>query len=396
MDPQDLPTPIRVNIPVLNPGWNREDVPLVSTPPRGNFFGTRVWGDDSPWAQLQWWESPLQARQGVVWLARRPFLELTNRDTGEQCIVPTRMLYPDALRSRSKGRIKLAGDRIAALVRQARELYMAAETRGVTDLSRPLLYFYGAAALAKAATTTLFGAENPEKGHGLSTEPGAQGVEAGIIKWQARGTFAMFCRTTRTDDIYGATVNDPKVWSSDPTNASLRFHALECIRALGYDWGLLPPAIASSNSVNLGGAELRGNCLLPHRRGDSDVYMTPNAPLNRPVVQVTRVIVQYMLLYYFSMLARYEAGTWQTLLEGRDSEEGYVYRAAVDRVAYDFAWDMVALFPSAPPRASVSGQQRQWCTQPPTLAIWFHPPSELQSAPTYIIPAVPPLEEWDG
>src|SRR5260370_33008552 len=114
----------------------------------------------------------------------RTFLELTNKDNCDQCIVQTRMLDPDALHSRSMGRIKLAGDRIAALVRQARELYMAAETRGVTDLSRPLLYFYGAAALAKAATTALFGAENPEKGHGLSTNPGAQGVESGIIAWQ--------------------------------------------------------------------------------------------------------------------------------------------------------------------------------------------------------------------
>jgi len=361
-----------------------------------NFFGTRVWGDDSPWAKLQWWESPLQARQGVVWLARRPFLELTNRDTGEQCIVPTRMLYPDALRSRSKGPINRAGNRIAALVRQARELYMAAETRGVTDLSRPLLYFYGAAALAKAAGTTLFGAEDQEKGHGLSAEPGAQGVESGIIKWQARGTFPMFYRATRTDGIYGATVNDPKAWASDPTNASLRFHALECIRILGYDWGLLAPAIQSVTTLGVGYPEPRGNCLLPHRRGGNDMFMTSNTPLNRPVVQVPRVVVQYMLLYYFSMLARYEAAMWQTLLEGRDSQEGYVYRAAVDRVAYDFAWDMVALFPSGPPRASVSGQQRQWCAQPPTLAVWYHPPHELQSVPTYVIPAVPPLEEWDG
>jgi hypothetical protein len=87
-----------------------------------------------------------------VWLARRPFLELTNKNTGEKCIVPTRMFYPGALRSRSKGHINQAGERIAALVRQARELYMAAETRGVTDLSRPLLYFYGAAALVRRSS----------------------------------------------------------------------------------------------------------------------------------------------------------------------------------------------------------------------------------------------------
>jgi hypothetical protein len=371
-------------------------VPLVSTPLPGNFFGIRTQGDNDPWAKLQWWESTLQARQGVVWLARRPFLELTNRDTGEDCITPTRMLYPYALRSGDEEPVARAGNRIAALVRQARELYMAAETRVVTDLSRPLLYFYGAVALAKAATTTLFGADNTEKGHGLTSKLDAEGVESGIIAWRAQGTFPMFYRATRTDDSYRARVDDSNVWLRDPTNASLRFHALECVRALGYNWGLLPPAVQSPKGVNVGNSEERGNCLLPYRRGDGEPYMNSNTSLDRPVVEVPRVVVQYMLLYYVSMLARYETARWQTLLEGRENEEGYVFRAAMDRVAYDFACDMVALFPSEPPRASVSGPQREWCSQPPTHDDWYRPPRVVRNAPTYVLPVVPPLEEWNG
>lgn len=396
MDPQSSQDPAWATIPVLNPGWNREGVPLLSTSPKGNFFGIHTWGDDNPWTYLQWWESPLQACQGIVWLARRPFLELVNRNTGEQCIVPTRMLYPNALRGGSKKRIDEAGNRTAALVRQARELYMAAETRGVTDLSRPLLYFYGAAALAKAATTLLFGADNLEYGHGLSANPGAQGNESGIVVWGARGTFPMFYRATRTDGIYGNSLRDLKAWRNDPTTANLHFHALECIRALGYNMGLLGNAVQSPQNSVIPTAESRGNCLLPYCSGDSDEYMTSNTPLDRPVVQVSRVIVQYMLLFYFSMLARYETARWQTLLEGRESEDGYVYRAAMDRVAYDFVRDMVALFPNEPPRPSVSGPQRQWCNQLPSLDIWYQSPRVLMNAPTYELVVVPPLEEWDG
>src|SRR5690348_14721382 len=89
-----------LDINVLNPGWNRNSVPLLATLPKGNFFGIRTWGDDDPWAHFQWWESALQARQGIVWIARQPFLDLSNRETGEHCIVPTRMLYPQALQGR--------------------------------------------------------------------------------------------------------------------------------------------------------------------------------------------------------------------------------------------------------------------------------------------------------
>ena len=68
----------------------------------------------------------------------------------------------------------------------------------------------------------------------------------------------------------------------------------------------------------------------------------------------------------------------------------------MDRVAYDFARDMMTLLPNEPPRPSISGPQREWCKQLPSLDVWYQPPRVLMNAPTYKLAIVPPLEEWDG
>jgi hypothetical protein len=44
------------------------------------------------------------------------------------------------------------------------------------------------------------------------------------------------------------------------------------------------------------------------------LYITRETPLDVPLVQVTLAVVQYMLLYYFSILARYHPVEWQRLL----------------------------------------------------------------------------------
>ena len=59
-------------------------------------------------------------------------------------------------------------------------------------------------------------------------------------------------------------LRDLKAWHNDPTTANLRFHALECIRALGYDMGLLEHAVQSPQNSVIPAAESRGNCLLPY------------------------------------------------------------------------------------------------------------------------------------
>lgn len=85
-------------------------------------------------------------------MCSRPFLDVGHMYQHEESkFVPARVLYPYAFRSSEKERIQRSARYIAAMVRQAREFYTGADAAGVTDLSRPVLYFYGALALARAA-----------------------------------------------------------------------------------------------------------------------------------------------------------------------------------------------------------------------------------------------------
>jgi hypothetical protein len=84
--------------PVINPGFTRVGVPTatpqcIPTHPADSY---RTLVFERPWEQLQWWESPLQARAGIEWLMSEPFLRLT-KPFGEVGLFPTRVLYPYAL-----------------------------------------------------------------------------------------------------------------------------------------------------------------------------------------------------------------------------------------------------------------------------------------------------------
>jgi hypothetical protein len=127
------------------------------------------------------------------------------------------------------------------------EMYLAAATAGVTDLGRPLLYFYGAHALAKAAVAALLGVDDEamEGKHGLTVEPGPSAWHEHVpwptvIRWKATGLFAMLYRVTRWDQLYACCFDDSTWKGSNQPRGGLQFHVLECIRYLQYDWGILP------------------------------------------------------------------------------------------------------------------------------------------------------------
>jgi hypothetical protein len=124
------------------------------------------------WPRLQWWESPLQAEAGIKALYTKPFLHV-RRENEQECYVAAQTLYPaESLRPDESERINQAARSVSASMRQAREMYTAAGAAGVTDVSRSLLYYYGALALVKAVTSTVFGATAGQGRHGLTCEPG--------------------------------------------------------------------------------------------------------------------------------------------------------------------------------------------------------------------------------
>lgn len=394
-----------VPLHVINRGFSRQDASPLIAPGEPHYRDASdmllaiLASNINPWETLQWWESPWQARIGVEYLARWPFLRLRRSDLDQHdVLVPTRLLYPYALRSSQKDRMERTAYTVAAAVRQAREMYTAAQSTGVTDLGRPLLYFYGALGLAKAATALLFGADALEEAHGLGTgyAPTISHDTPDwptLIEWHGKGQFAMLYRAVRWDELYACCYRESR-WQGHPRlQQPLRFHVLECIRALQYPWGTLPPTGLPAPGTALFNAQARPGLLLPYH-GPSDMYQTSETPHTASLVQLPRVLVQYMLLYYFSILARYRPVEWRRLLAADHESEGYVFRAAMEQVAQDYVREIMHLLPNTPPPWTFAPES--WGAERPTLDGWYVPPTELVGAPPGPRVNVYTLQEWDG
>lgn len=392
-------------IPVINRGFLRAGIPQVKRDdaPISSLENINHEPDVAQvWNHLQWWESPLQARAGIEWLLSEPFLRLTG-PPGKDGLFPTRALYPYALRRDQPERLQMAAETVAASVRQAREMYLAAATAGVTDLGRPLLYFYGAHALAKAAVAVLLGVDDEAMNgkHGLKVEPGPSARHENlpwptVIRWKATGLFAMLYRVTRWDQLYACCYDDSAWKGSSQPRSGLQFHVLECIRFLQYNWGLLPVTGFAPPWHAMHPHQWSQFLLLPYR-DPGDMFTTRETPLDTPRIEAPRVLVMYMLLYYFSILARYNPTAWQKLLAADQEPEGYVFRSAMERTAQDFLHEVIRLLPLVRPSSTFAPET--WSDARPVLSDWYRAPGEvvttrLEGSGHSI--TMYQLEEWTG
>ena len=386
-----------VNLPVCNRGYTRVGVAaapegpsrieLERRPGPNVLIGAR---EQHPWRRLQWWESELHAEKGITAIVKRPYLILPEdwrtSSGGQHRAVRTTTLYPDALVASDKRRIADAARYVAAMVRQAREYYSAADATGVTDLSRPVLYFYGALALAKAASTAIFGRDRQaERSHGLTfgdapTASSARPVWPTLIKWQESGAFVRLYRAARWDDDLYRSAQDShwKMWRKANSSQLPVFHILECLRWLGCDRGLLPPTGFEEKWPYIKTKTQREQCLL-HYSAASDMYLRHDTPLGRPLFQAPIVVVRYMTLYYFSILARYYGLEWQQLLSTSQATEGYVFRSALEEVAFDYLLDMWHLLPRLGDEAQTAlpTVTPRYLRSRPDISVWYRPPVEL-------------------
>lgn len=339
---------------VVNPGFDRHglDSPNGPEQPIHVFLSPTPQGkmEDSVWPSLRWWESPLQAEAGIKALGTRPFLHLM-KDGGESANVLARQLYDDALDPEDETKVKAAAQFIAVHMRQGRELYTAAGGAGVTDLSTPLLYYYGALALAKAAVAAVFGVWNQSgERHGLDydrvnrpTSDHPTGVDwPTVVIWQQSGMFRRLYRTARWDEVW-------QRWGKLGLPASPKFHVLECIRYPGSEWSPLRPTGFARPDFPppqdyRDKQHPREKTLLAYQP-DGDLFMHLSTPPTSPVFQLPRVVVHFMLLHYFSTLARYHAGAWQELLGGATEPEGHVFRVAFLDRAGRFLREIRAMLP---------------------------------------------------
>lgn len=378
---------------VINPGFDRYSLNSPNGPEQQIrvFLSPTPQGrlEDSVWPSLQWWESPLQAEAGIKALSVRLFLHL-RKPSQESATVLAHQLYDDALDPADDAKVSEAAHFIAVHMRQGRELYMAAGSAGVTDLSTPLLYYYGALALAKAATAAVFGAWNQlGERHGLthdqiymptSDHPSGRGWPT-VITWGQKGIFKRFYRAARWDQMWSQ-------WSKLGLPASPQFHVLECLRYPRSDWSpLRPTGFVRPDSSPQGRRDQqhpREKVLLAFRpRGD--LFMRLTTPLTAPVFQVPLVIVQFMLLHYFSTLARYHAGAWQELLGGATEPEGHVFRAALQGSAGRFLREISFMLPL--PHDSIMYPVPRAPLLPTPLPLgwhdaWYISPEETSDYPT--------------
>lgn len=398
--------PKSVPLKIVNPGFVRsglEERPYIwelevssSAPDARRAVPLELVYADA-WSELQWWESPLQARRGIESLMRVPYLALLDRnDHTRMAIIPTRKLYSGALRSAETSRVDQAQRYIVAAIRQAREYYSAATTIGVSVLTKPVLYFYGALALSRAAVVAAFGVEGLDPwNHGLTVTPGPsiRSLDHGaqradwptLIKWEGRGEFPAFYRAARWDTAYQTSSGKA------PGTGWPAFHILECLRFLKCEWGTLPQAVDWPQGWV--GTRPRVQLLMPYDVGRGLYLRDESELLQYPVVQAPRIVVQYMVLKYFADLARYYPVEWQALLDGAMDHEGYVLRAAIDQVAQEYVCEMMTILPR--PSTDRSPVQREWTKGHFRLEDWYVPPSIVVGGPKLALELYE-LDEWAG
>lgn len=293
-------------------------------------------------------ESEWHAREGINKLRNAPFVAWGNyRD--DLKISALSQIYP---REFVASQASLEDDVrfVIAAVRQAKEYYGTGMT--VSELTRPTLMYYSAVMLAKALAVAVFASEyiQCQTGHGLRTPKGGVDLHGAktqwptFVKWQGHGDFVSLYHATRWDRYWADRVENDK-W---PT-----FHILECLRSIE----IIPSHEMLKNPLAL------YHLMWSHLPGQPAVLPTTvNHVTQTPAFEVPRVVVFYMVLFWFGVMARYHPATWQELLTGK-AEEGYFFRLAIDAVPRQFVRAMQEALPS--PYHIDSPAERDKVVEPP-------------------------------
>ena len=342
--------PERPHIQIANPGRDR--------------WALARQGAD-PWHHLAFWEAEHQAHEGLQFLRRGPYFVVTESLTADQDLwVPTAMLYPAAaIPDHSDEWVALAQD-VAATVREAHEYARAAML--VPETTRPVLHFYAAELLAHAVSRAILGpaAVIARRGHGLSAP--SDGSEIPImIRWQPSGDFATFYRAVRWDTAYGG--ERERLPHPKP-----QFHGWECLRRLrlfdisgSMTWP--PPHRLTSDMWKAHRRLLRAVPPRPDVAPFSDprsFALTRDSLRCEPLFDLPDVLVEYMVLYYLSILARYYPVAWREHLAGR-TPDGYWWREALQDIFPEFLANITSLLPHPDPRDGI-GRPAEWITARPT------------------------------
>lgn len=351
-------------IRVLNPGQNREVAinwfryghPFHKD--AGQAALEQLDSMRDPWLDLAFWESTYQVKEGIASLCRQPFFR-ANQGGDPEKWVPTRLLYPNALTTKNKTEVSNAVEQITASVRQGREYYLAAQS--VSEEARPTLYYYSAMMLARATVMAFLGVNELEKNrsHGLSVRsPSDTDSWPQLVGWDTRGNFVALYRTVRWDTLFG--VEPPKKTDLP------QFHIMECLRRLNkMTWGDEVSWADSTHSTSSLSTLMKAWDPL-----EQTPYLRPEEVSMRRIYDIPDILVELMVLYYFSIVARYHPVTWQKLLAG-DYKEGYFLRKTASYIYFEFVRHILELLPT--PRKEDFLKQVEWVNDVPDPATLQRP-----------------------
>ncbi len=381
-----------IDVRVANPGRDRETSTGYVLPRYKARFDA---GDEAlrwlrsledPWPELARWESDHHVRASIRQLCSYRYLVVPDPSSPEtrDLWVPTRMLYPTALRCED-GRINDAAALVVLAVRQAREYDKAAKQ--VSETARPTLYYYAALMLARAVAIAVLGPDEFKASaqHGLNVPSGTE--EPFQIKWQAKGAFPALYRAVRWDVCYG---ERPRV--SPPVAA--QFHIVECLRRLGYAVG--HDALAWADGTGAIGVQRLLMADDPQtvagRAPFFDADHLPNAG-TLWFFDVPDIVVEFMVLYYYSILARYHPLAWRNVLAGTD-EHGYLFRRSSNEVYIRYVQHVEEQLTGPAPGPYVRPQE--WIDVKPDAASLQTKLPIILGQPRSPIQYYPPPGEWHG
>ena len=249
-------------------------------------------------------------------------------------------------------------NRLAFTMSTAREYYEAAEK--VTILTRPLLIFYGMAALAKVLFMATHGKKSPSNSHGLRKSDKWNGEFAELMVEVIKdGTFPQFNGCFNKENLPGTKFSLKQLFSLVP-EVKVEFETVfkeksRTLKTEHTDYGINIVDTELEKSLNL-------EILLAKIPGFQDKYAEPKRIDNKiflwcndsqiddltirlisgeeyltlPIEQNGRFLAipemsaQYLIMFLLGSLSRYQPEEWGKTIKGEESGEIYLVRKFLD------------------------------------------------------------------
>jgi hypothetical protein len=240
---------------------------------------------------------------------------------------------------------------IAYTVRTAREYYTAAE--GVTDLTRPLLLFYGMSNLAKVLFMCKHGKLSPSRSHGLTDVDESLDFAEQLVEINQDGTFPMFHGCFSKQNLKGISFSLRELLSLVPElkpnfeaiykqkSNSIRIYNVKFGTRFSdpefkkYEWlkilKITPDfgdnyrhfQFFDEGATLFHTANIEKELFISAGLSGEEYFVLPLLKKQKSVI-LPELSTHYLIMYLLSILCRYTSKKWLELLMGTKSGEMYI------------------------------------------------------------------------